>query len=72
MNKQFYENLYDGLYAQGYAVPGPGGLTSHLYDEQMYKDTLMYIINESNIQYNSILDVGCGLGYGKNNPLSNK
>jgi 2-polyprenyl-3-methyl-5-hydroxy-6-metoxy-1,4-benzoquinol methylase len=62
-NEKLYEQVYNTLYANNYIS---NDTDSHLYEERYNVQGLLYTIDSTGIEYNSILDVGCGRGNGIN------
>lgn len=60
-NLKTYTELYEELYRSNYINDDKH---SHLYEEGYANSGLLHVIDETGIEYNSVLDVGCGRGNG--------
>lgn len=62
MKDDFYKKLYNDLYSTGKYINDYQ--SSHLWDERYPIESLGFFIEE--LDYNTVLDVGCGIGNGLN------
>lgn len=60
-NTEFYKSLYDDLYSNDYIEEGQ---ESHLYNKDYPEAGLMWHLDKTKIEYEDVLDVGCGVGNG--------